>query len=209
MSAIQDAAGFFAREAARYAGLKEAAEKFTSAAQLEQYMGELQAKVDALNAALNVDGLKARAESLRNNIAELSKQEAEQSARAKTARMEHADWVDKNAMHAEHAKVWKGEADRVLADANGKAAAIIATARGEGLAQGRIAADALKSQAAAKAKADADAYEKQRRDTLADLEQKVFGAQEKLDAIKGEHATTKNKHEELKKNIAALRAKLD
>ena len=209
MSALQEAAGFFAREAARYQGLKEAADKFTTAAALEQYVNELQAKVDALGKELGTEGLRARAATLHLALTDLEQQHAEASKKAADAKAEHADWVAKNTAHAEKAKTWNGESDRVLAKAKADAEDIVSKARGEGLVQARIDAEALRTQTLNKAKTNADEYEASRKKSLVDLEAKIETAQKKLDDLQGKISEGKTKHEEIRKNLAALKARLD
>lgn len=209
MSALQQAADFFAREAARYAGLRDAAEKFTTAAQLEAHVQGLQEKVDRLGKELDIEGLQAKAIELTTQVKELYARVDETSATLAKGAACHREWESKNAAHAEKAKTWNGEAERVLAKAKSDAAGIIAEARAQGVTQGNADAERIRAEAGTRAKTNADAYEQSRKQELSGIEGTIESAKKALAALERKVAAASSKHEEIKGNIAALKAKLD
>ena len=208
MSDLKAAADFFAREVARYAALKNAAEAFASAAAAEHYLQELQGRVDALTAELGEDGLRKRVVGLQSSISSLTSEHSTLLASVDRARSVHSDWETKNIAHAEAAKTWNGEADRVLKAAQESADEIVRLARLRGRAEADEQAAKVQQDAAAKAKAAADAYAAGRKSELSETEAKIAAAQANLTALETKLLGTKTKHEELKRDLAALRAKL-
>lgn len=208
MSALQQAADFFAREAARYAGLKEAAERFTTAAALEAHVQELQGKADRLSKELGIEGMQSQAIALTRKIKELTSEADAIEGRVTAARAVHSDLVAKNVAHEEKAKTWNGEAERVLAKARADAETIIEQAKSEGQSRGNSEASAIVSNAQAKAAADAQAYAAGRKAELSGLEKKIGSAKQTLASVNGQIAEAKAEHERVTSLHAELVARI-